>query len=65
MLVLSRNIGEEIVIAGNIRVCVVAVDGTRVRLGIAAPRQVIVDRKEVSERREVQERRRHIVAAFD
>jgi carbon storage regulator CsrA len=47
MLVLSRNIGEEIVIAGNIRVCVVAVEGGRVRLGVEAPRSVSVDRKEV------------------
>ena len=33
MLVLSRRIGEEIVIADNIRVKVVAVHGNRVRLG--------------------------------
>jgi carbon storage regulator len=37
MLVLTRRIGEEIVIADNIRVMVAAVDGQRVRLGITAP----------------------------
>lgn len=52
MLVLTRRIGEEIVIAGNIYVSVVAVKGDRVRLGISAPDSVPVDRKEVYERRQ-------------
>jgi carbon storage regulator len=47
MLVLSRKIGEEIVIAGNIRVFVLAVDGGKVRLGVEAPRTIPVDRREV------------------
>jgi carbon storage regulator len=51
MLVLSRHIGEEIVIGDEIRVTVVAVQGDRVRLGITAPRSVPVDRLEVYERR--------------
>jgi len=51
MLVLSRRVGEEIVINDNIRVTVVAVKGDRVRLGIVAPRQVTVDRSEVHDRR--------------
>jgi carbon storage regulator len=42
MLVLSRRIGEEIVIAGNIHVTVVAVQGNRVRLGVTAPASVPV-----------------------
>lgn len=51
MLVLTRRIGEEIVINGNIRVTVVAVKGDRVRLGVAAPANVPVDREEVHQRR--------------
>lgn len=51
MLVLSRRVGEEIVINDNIRVTVVAVKGDRIRLGIVAPRDVSVDRAEVHERR--------------
>ena len=46
MLVLSRKVGEEIVIAGTIRVTVVAVVGDRVRLGVQAPSEVRVDREE-------------------
>lgn len=43
MLVLSRRVGEEIVINDNIRVTVVAVECDRVRLGVIAPRDVTAD----------------------
>jgi len=55
MLVLSRRIGEQIVIANNIRVTIVDVNGDRVRLGVTAPQSVTVDRSEVHERRRKQE----------
>lgn len=51
MLVLSRRIGEAIVIADDIRVTVVAVNGQKVRLGITAPPSISVDRDEVYVRR--------------
>lgn len=47
MLVLSRRIGEEVMIASNIRVTVVAVKGKQVRLGITAPSSVPVARLEL------------------
>ena len=50
MLVLTRKIGEEIVIDGNIRVAVTAIRGNQVRLGITAPREVRVNREEVARR---------------
>ena len=50
MLVLTRREGEEIVIAGNIRVTVVSVEGGKVRLGVSAPPDVPVNRKEVHDR---------------
>jgi carbon storage regulator len=51
MLVLTRRIGEQIVIDGNIRVMVVGVKGDAVQLGTSAPPSVTVDRSEVHERR--------------
>lgn len=51
MLVLTRRVGETIVIDGDIQVTVVGVKGDRVRLGITAPASVTVDRQEVHERR--------------
>ena len=47
MLVLTRRIGEELRIADEIRVKVVAVKGTKVRLGITAPVSVPVARSEL------------------
>jgi carbon storage regulator len=51
MLVLSRRIGEEIVIADDIRVMVVALNRRTVRLGITAAPSISVDREEVHARR--------------
>jgi len=51
MLVLTRGIGEQIVIDGNIVVTIVSIDGNKARLGIQAPRSVRVDRAEVHQRR--------------
>ncbi len=51
MLVLTRRVGEEIVIDGNIIVTLVAINGDKVRLGFTAPPSVCVDRREVHERR--------------
>jgi carbon storage regulator len=51
MLVLSRRIGEEIVIGRNVRVTILEVKGGTVRVGVVAPPTVPVDRKEVRDRR--------------
>jgi carbon storage regulator len=51
MLVLTRRLGETVVIGGGIRVTVVEVSGNTIRLGITAPPAVAVDREEVHERR--------------
>ena len=50
MLVLSRKVGEAIVIDGGIRIRIAEVQGGRVRLAIEAPRSTRVDREEVHER---------------
>ena len=47
MLVLTRRINESIVINDDVSVLVVEVRGDRVRLGIEAPKDVGVHRKEV------------------
>ena len=51
MLVLTRRIGEEIVIGGDIRVTLVGFQGNKVRIGVEAPESVRVDRREVHDRR--------------
>lgn len=47
MLVLSRKKNQEIVIGDHIKIVIVEVRGELVRIGIEAPRNVDVDRKEV------------------
>ncbi len=47
MLVLSRRVGEAIVIGDGTKVTVLAVDGQRVRLGIDAPEDIVIRRKEL------------------
>lgn len=52
MLVLSRKVGQELVIGDNIRVVVSRVAGNRVSLGIQAPDSVHVIRAELQEIRD-------------
>jgi carbon storage regulator len=47
MLVLSRKLGERIVINGNVVVTVVKIDRNQIRLGIEAPPSVPVFREEI------------------
>ena len=48
MLVLSRKRNESIVIDGSIVITVVEIRGDKVRLGIEAPREIPIHRREVS-----------------
>ena len=52
MLVLSRKVGETVIIGQEIVVTVLAIRGDRVRLGIEAPREVGIRRSELAERDE-------------
>ena len=47
MLVLSRKIGESVVIDGRIKVKIVRLDGDVVKLGIEAPADIPIHRQEI------------------
>jgi carbon storage regulator len=51
MLVLTRRIGQSIVISGSIHVHVLSVQQGRVKIGISAPAEVRVVRQELLERK--------------
>ena len=50
MLILTRRIGESVMIGDDISVTVLRVKGSQVRLGVNAPRTVSVQREEISDR---------------
>lgn len=49
MLVLTRKVGESIMIGDGIEVKIIGIDGDQVKLGIEAPRHIKVHRQEVFE----------------
>ena len=49
MLVLSRKVGDKLVIDGNITVEVVKIQGNRISLGIVAPSNIKILRGELTE----------------
>lgn len=57
MLILTRRVGETIMIGSDVTVTVLGVKGNQVRVGVNAPRDVAVHREEIYERikREEQE----------
>lgn len=56
MLVLSRKVDEVIMIGNDIAITVVDIRGDKVRLGVSAPHEIPVNRKEIHERIQAEKR---------
>jgi carbon storage regulator len=50
MLILTRRVGETVMIGNDVTVTILGVKGNQVRVGINAPKNVAVHREEIYER---------------
>lgn len=50
MLILTRKVGESVLIGDDISITVLSVRGNQVKLGVQAPKEVSVHREEIYQR---------------
>lgn len=65
MLILTRKIGESLLIQDEVEITVLSIRGSQVKIGVKAPKEITVHRKEIYERiKALSEERGHINAVL-
>ncbi len=59
MLVLTRKVGESLIIDDDIKITICALNNSQIRLGIQAPKDIMVHREEVYEKIKEHSRLKH------
>jgi len=65
MLILTRRVGETLMIGDEVSVTVLGIKGNQVRIGVNAPRQVAVHREEIYERIKLEKENSQIEGAAE
>ena len=65
MLILTRRVGETLVIGDDIRITVLGARGNQVRMGVNAPKNVAVHREEIYERIQSEKDSSQPISEFD
>lgn len=50
MLILTRRIGESLMVGDDVKITVLGVQGNQIRIGLTAPKEVAVHREEIYKR---------------